>query len=93
MWKALKEMGISDHLNYLLGNLNAGQEVTVRTEHETTDWFKIGKEYDKAVYCHLAYLNYMQSISYEMPGWMNRKVESGSLGEISTTSDMQEICR
>ena len=43
MWKALKEMGISDHLNYLLGNLNAGQEATVRTLPGTTDWFKIGK--------------------------------------------------
>ena len=73
----------------ILRNMNAGQEVTVRTEHETTDWFKIGKEYDKAVYCHLAYLNYMQSISYEMPGWMNNKLESRLPTEISTTSEMQ----
>ena len=39
----MKEMGISDHLTWLLRNLNAAQEVTVRTGHETTDWFQIGK--------------------------------------------------
>ena len=43
-WKILKEMGISDHLTYLLRNLYAGQEATVRIGHETTDWFQIGKE-------------------------------------------------
>ena len=43
MWKILKEMSIPDHLTYLLGNLYAGQEATVRTRHETMDWFKIGK--------------------------------------------------
>ena len=41
--KILKKMGISDHLTYLLRNLYAGQEVTVRTRHGTMDWFKIGK--------------------------------------------------
>ena len=43
LWKILKEMGISDHLTCLLRNLYAGQEVTVRTGHGTTDWFQIGK--------------------------------------------------
>ena len=47
------------------------------------------KEYMKAVYCSLAYLTYMQSTSYKMPGWMTHKLESRFLGEISTTSDMQ----
>ena len=46
-------------------------------------------EYDKAVYCHLAYLTYMQSISCKMPGWMKHKLESRLRGEISITSDMQ----
>ena len=50
---------------------------------------KSGKEYVKAVYCHPAYLNYMQSTSCEMLGWMNHKLESILLGEISITSDMQ----
>ena len=43
LWKILKEMGILDHLTYLLRNLYAGQEATLRTRHGTTDWFQIGK--------------------------------------------------
>ena len=43
LWKILKEMGIPDHVTHLLRNLYAGQEVTVRTGHGTTDWFQIGK--------------------------------------------------
>ena len=43
LWKILKEMGMPDHLTCLLRNLYAGQEVTVRSRHETTDWFQIGK--------------------------------------------------
>ena len=42
-WTILKEMGIPDHLTYLLRNLYGGQEATVRTGHGTTDWFQIGK--------------------------------------------------
>ena len=52
---------------------------------------KLGKDYDKAVYYHLVYLNYMQSTSREMLGWMNQKLESRSPGEISTTSYIQMI--
>ena len=59
-WKILKEMGIPDHLTCLLRNLYAGQEATVRTGHGTTEK---EKEYVKAVYCHPAYLTYMQSTS------------------------------
>ena len=43
LWKTLKELGIPDHLTYLLRNMYAGQEATVRTGHGTTDWFQIGK--------------------------------------------------
>ena len=43
MWKIVKEMGIPDHITYLLRNLYAGQQAIVRTRHETMDWFKIGK--------------------------------------------------
>ena len=43
LWKILKEMGIPDHLTYLLRNLHAGQKATVRTGHGTTDWFQVGK--------------------------------------------------
>ena len=49
---------------------------------------KLGKEYIKAIYCHPAYLTYMQSTSYEMPSWMKHKLESRLPGEI-TISDTQ----
>ena len=52
---------------------------------------KLGKEYVEAVYCHPAYLTYMQSTSCEIPGWMKHKLESRLLGEISITQDMQMI--
>ena len=88
-WKILLEMGIPDHLTCLLRNLYSGQEATVRTRHGTTNWFQIGKEYDKAVYFHPTYLTYMQSTSCEMPGWMKHKLESRFPGEISITLDKQ----
>ena len=62
LWKILKEMGIPDHLTCLLRNLYTGQETTVRTGHETMDWYQIGKGV-KAVYCQPTYLTYMQSTS------------------------------
>ena len=52
---------------------------------------KFGKQYIKAVYCHPAYLTYMQGTSCESLGWMTHKLESRLLGEIPTTSDMQMI--
>ena len=53
---------------------------------------KLGKEYVKAIYCHPAYLTYMQSTSCKMPVWMKQKLESRLLGEILITLDMQMIC-
>ena len=50
---------------------------------------KLGKEYIKAVYCHPVYLTYMQNTSCEMLGWINHRLESRLLGEISITSDTQ----
>ena len=52
---------------------------------------KLGKEYIKAIYCHPAYLTFMQSTSWEMLGWMKHKLESRLPGEISVTSDTQMI--
>ena len=63
------------------------QQLEVDMEQQTGS--KLEKEYVKAVYCHPAYLTYMQSTSYEMPGWMKHKLESRLLGEISITLDMQ----
>ena len=59
-WKIVQEMGIPDYLTGLLRNLYAGQEATVRTGHETTDWFQIRKGVH---HCHPAYLTFMQSTS------------------------------
>ena len=67
------------------------QEATVRSRHGTTEGSKLGKEYNKAVYCYLGYLTSIQSTSYEIPGWMNHNLESRLPGEISITSDMQML--
>ena len=50
---------------------------------------KLGKDYNKAIYCHPVYLTFMQSTSCEMPGWVNYKLESTLPGETSIISDMQ----
>ena len=63
------------------------QQLDLDMEQQTSS--KQENEYVKAVYCHPAYLTYMQCISCEMPGWMKHKLESRLLGEISITSDMQ----
>ena len=62
------------------------QQLELDMEHPCS---KSGKEYVKAVYCHPAYLTYMQSTSCEMLGWLKHKLESGLPGEISITSDTQ----
>jgi len=67
------------------------QKATGRTRHETTDWFKIGKEERQGCILSPGYLAYMQNISCEIPDWMNHKLESRLPGKSSTTSDMQMI--
>ena len=64
------------------------QQLELDMEQQTGS--KQEKENIKAVYCHPAYLTYMQSTSWETLGWMKHKLESRLLGEISITSDMQE---
>ena len=63
------------------------QQLELDMEQQTGS--KLGKEYIKAIYCHPAYLTYMQSTSSEMLDWMKHKLESRLLGEISITSYMQ----
>ena len=68
-------MGIPDHLTDLLRNLHAGQEATViEWDMEQQTGSKSGKKYVKAVYCHPAYLTYVEYIM-EMLGWMKQKLE------------------
>ena len=63
------------------------QQLELDMEQHTDS--KSGKEFVKAVYCHLAYLTYMQSTSCKMPGWKKHKLESRLLGDILITSDRQ----
>ena len=89
LWKILKEMGIQDHLTCLLRNLYAGQKQQLELNMEQLIGSQKEKEYVKAVYCHPAYLTYMQNTSWETLGWRKHKLESRLPGEISITSDMQ----
>ena len=84
LWKILQEVGMSDHLTWLLKNLYAGQEATVRTGHRTTDWFQIGKGV-----CQGCILSPCLFNLREMLGQMKHKLEWRLLGEISIISDMQ----
>ena len=89
LWKILKEMGIPDHLTCLLRNLYAGQEATVRTGHETTNWFTIGKGVCQG--CILSPCLFKLYAEYIMRNAVlkKHKLESRLPGEISITSDIQ----
>ena len=67
LWKALKQMGVSDHFTWLLRNLYVHQEATVRTLYGTIGWFKIEEGVPQLL---SACLTYMLRTSWEMPGWM-----------------------
>ena len=82
-------MGIPDYLTYLLRNLYAGQEATVRARQGTTNWLQIRKGVLQGCILSPCLFNlYTQSTSCEMPGWMKHKLESRLLAEISMTSAM-----
>ena len=81
-------MGIPDHLICLLRNFKQVKKQQLELDMEQQTGSKLGK-YIKAVYCHSAYLTYMQSTSCEMLDWMKHKLDSRLLEEISITSDMQ----
>ena len=80
-------VGLPDHLTCLLRNLYAVKKQQLELKMKQQIGSKSGKEHAKAVYCHPAYLTYMQSTSYKMLGWMKHKPQSILLGEISITSD------
>ena len=89
LWKILKEMEIPDHLTYLLRNLYAGQEATVRTGHGTTDWFQIGKGVRQGCMLSPCLFNLYAEYIKRNTGLEKAKLESTLPGEISITSDMQ----
>ena len=68
LWKILQEMGIPDHLTYLRRNRMQVKKQQLELDMEQQIGSKSGKEYIKVVYCHPAYLTYMQSTSCKMPG-------------------------
>ena len=90
LWKILKEMGMPNHLTFLLRNLYAGQEAAVRTGHETTDWFKTGKGVHQG--CILSTCLFNWYAEYIMQNAELNKAQAGIKipGEISITSDMQK---
>ena len=73
LWKTLKEMRIPNHLTWVLRNLYAGQEATVRTGHGTIDWFQIGKGVRQGCRLSPCLFNFMQSTSWETLGWMRHR--------------------
>ena len=84
LWKILKVMGIPDQLTYLLRNLYAGQEATVKTGHGTTDWFQIGKRAHQGCIFNL-YAEFIMRIA----GLDEAQAGIKMAGEISIISDMQ----
>ena len=82
-------MGIPDHLTCLLRNLYAGQEATVRTGHETTDWFQIGKGVLQGYILSSCLFNLYAEYIMRNTGLDEHKLDSRLPGEISITSDMQ----
>ena len=93
LWKILKEMGIPDHLTCLLKNVYAGQEVTVRTTHETADCFQIGKGVRQGCLLSPCLFNLHAEYIMKNTGMDGSQLESSLLGEISIsiTSDMHMI--
>ena len=88
MWKILKETGIQDHLTWLLRNLYASQKATVRTEHGTTDWFKIGIGVRQGCILSPCLFNFYAEYIMRNARLEEAQAESRLLGEISITSDM-----
>jgi len=89
LWKILKEMGIPDHMTCLLRNLYAGQEATVRTGHETTDWFQIGKGVCQGCILSACFFNFYAEYIMRNAGLEEAQLASRLPGEISVTLDMQ----
>ena len=89
VWKILKEMGIPDHQTWLLRNLYAGQEATVRTGHGKTDWFQIGKGVHQG--CILSPYLFNSYAEYIMRNAGLEEAQAGIkiAGRNINTSDMQ----
>ena len=89
LWKIPKEMGIPDHLTCLLRNSYVGQEATVRTGHETTDWFQIGKGIRQGCILSPCLFNLYAEYIMRNAGLEEEQAGINIAREISITSDMQ----
>ena len=89
LWKILKEMGIPDHLTFLLRNLYACQEATVRIGHGTAVWFQIRRGVCQGCISSPCLFNLYAEYIMQNARWMKHKLESRLPGEISITSDIQ----
>ena len=89
LWKILKEMGIPDHLTCLLRNLYAGQEATIRTGHETTDWFQIGKGVHQGCILSPCLFNLYAEYITQNAGLDEAQTGIKIPGKVSITSNMQ----
>ena len=89
LWKILQEMGIPDHLTFLLRNLYAGQEATVKTGHGTTDRFQIGKGVHQGCILSPCLFNLYAEYIMRNSRLDEAQLESRLPGEISITLDMQ----
>ena len=87
LWEILKEMGIPDHLTWLLRSLYAGQEATVRTGHGTTDWFQIGKGVCQGCILSPCLFNLHAEYIMRYAGLDETQAGIKMLGEISIISD------
>ena len=90
-WKILEEMGVPGHLTCLLRNLYAGQEATVRTGHETMDWYKTRKGAHQVCVLSLCLFNFYAEHILQSAGLDDSQAGSRLPGKISTTSVMQMI--
>ena len=91
LWRILQEMRLPDQLTSFLRNLYAGQEATIRPGHGKMDWFKFWKRVCPGCTLSPCLFNLYAECILKNAGWMNHKLESRLLGEISTTLDMQVI--
>ena len=89
LWKALKEMGIPEHLTRLLRNLFVGQEVTVRMLYTAAHWFRIEKGVGQGCLMSPCLFKLYSEHIMRIACWMSYKLQSRLPGEISKTSDMQ----
>ena len=91
LWKILKEMGILDHLTYLLRNLYAGQEATIKTGHGTKNWFQIRKGVCQVCVFLPCLFNLYAKYIMRNTGLEEAQAGIRLLGEISITTDSQLI--